>query len=322
MAVASSGFSSPAWSAEPSAQTTPPSVTVPFNPPIGKALHLHYELHKTRTAGSVVTPIVTETGDDELVFTEHNSHGFVLRWTTKAASIQTNPDSQAITDQVVAASIGKSALIQTDDNGAPKALLNPGEMRTLLAGALDKATAAFDAQNAAKSQAERDAAHATLAKMADLYRSMSDDQIAQTVLEDSIMLFRHGGETLVPGHPTTFSTSLEAPFVNKTVAASETVSLRNANDTDLTIAVTRASDPKDMNAVAAALFEVMTAKVDAAQREQMKPVLESLRSMSVADETVLTLDAHSGLPRHVTHSRRVVMTDLTRDDTGDYTLGD
>src|SRR5579871_3256739 len=58
-----------------------PSVTIPFSPVLAKSIRLHSEKHVTRVVGTVETAEGETTSDDELVFTERNNDGYILRWT-------------------------------------------------------------------------------------------------------------------------------------------------------------------------------------------------------------------------------------------------
>ena len=312
----------PVWAAVGDAvpSKAEPSVTVPFSPTLGKPIHLHSEKRVVVVRDGVETPREVSTSDDELIYTERNEDGFVLRWTNKAATVHTDPDRQALMEKIVSASVGKTEVIQTNARGVPTTVVNVAEMRTLLATALDTMVSAFDTELASKPQAERDTLRKVLASLAQTYRGMTDDQLGALVLKDPKMLFGFGGVALTRGQPLSFKTNVTLPMINTPLAATETVALQDAGAAEVTIAVSSTSDPADVKAAIAAFADKTLAAAGPSQRESLKAKMDKLQDFAATDDLVLTLDARTGMIRHATHTKHVSVNGQSQVTTETYAV--
>ena len=311
-----------AWAASghPAASKAEASVTVPFSPTLDKPVHLHSEKRVVMVRAGVETPREESTSDDELVYTERNEDGFVLRWTNKAATVRTAPERQALMDKIVSVSIGKTEVIQTDARGVPTALVNVAEMRTLLTTALDAMVSSFDTEFASKPQAQRDALRKMLTGVAQMYRGMTDDQLGILVLKDPKMLFGFGGVSLTRAQPLSFKTNVTIPMINTPIAATETVTLQDAGPAEVTIAVSSTSDPADVKTAIAAFLEKALASADPSERDALKATMDKLQDFAATDDLVLTLDAKTGMIRHATHTKHVSVNGQSQVTTETYAV--
>ena len=311
-----------AWAASghPAASKAEASVTVPFLPTLDKPVHLHSEKRVVMVRAGVETPREESTSDDELVYTERNEDGFVLRWTNKAATVRTAPERQALMDKIVSVSIGKTEVIQTDARGVPTALVNVAEMRTLLTTALDAMVSSFDTEFASKPQAQRDALRKMLTGVAQMYRGMTDDQLGILVLKDPKMLFGFGGVSLTRAQPLSIKTNVTIPMINTPIAATETVTLQDAGPAEVTIAVSSTSDPADVKTAIAAFLEKALASADPSERDALKATMDKLQDFAATDDLVLTLDAKTGMIRHATHTKHVSVNGQSQVTTETYAV--
>ena len=275
------------------------SVTVPFAPTLGRTLRLHVVVSETRSRDKVEQPPSTTTSDEDMVFTEHNATGYVLRWTTRSVSVRAAPDRQALMEMAEAAGIDKPVLIQTDNHGVPTALLNSSEMRALLASTFQAMKAAVDTRFAAKPQDERDAMRKAFAVMEDLYRNMTDAQLSAVFLKEPRTILGFGGSTLVRGHPASVSGEFALPLVGGKVKGIMTEELRDAGSSDLTVVASTRPDPTETRAAVTAFLKKMLDQLAPDQREQVKAIFDKLPDMTITSELVATLDTKTGLPRHV-----------------------
>ena len=287
------------------ATDTPATVTIPFAPTLGKPIHLHSERHRTGVRGGVETPSEDSTSDDDLVFTERNADGYILRWTNTAATVRATPERQAAMEKVMAAGVGKTTVIQTNAHGAPVALLNAAETRALMASALDGMASSVDSAFAGKTQAERDALRKTFDGFVQMYKTMTDAQLGEVVLKDPRMLFGFGGAVFDQGRPITYQATVTVPVANAAVAVAATVALKSADAKAITLALSTTTDPADVKAAITAYLDKALARAEPAQRDAMAAAIGRLQDFQSTDEAVLELDATSGVIRHATHTRRV-----------------
>ena len=322
LAIALSGLAAPGAASaavgDPAAARAA-TVTIPFAPTIGKPIRLHTEARTVVVRGGVEAPREESTIDDELIFTERKADGYVLRWTTRAATVRTAPEKQALMEKVLSASIDKSQLIQTDLRGAPVALLNAAEVRAMMTSAFDGMLTAFDAQNAGKPQAEADAGRKALVAMAQSYRTATDEQLGAASLKEARMLFGFGGDVFTRGSPVTSRTMATMPIANAPVALTRTVALRDAGPGELTLAVSTVSDPQAVKAALATIMQTALAGMEPSRRDQMTAVIDRLQDFQTAEEMLLTLDARTGVIRRATHTRRVSVSGQSQAATEIFT---
>ena len=291
--------------AAPAAREASGEVTIPFAPPIGLPLRYRSERQIFNVAGSQQTLRDQTVAEEELVFTEKNAEGYVLRWTTTSAKVQTSPDRQRLMEQVMGAAVNKPLLIQTDMAGRPVSIRNFDEFRAMLVSTLDAAEAAIDTQFASRPPAERENIRKIFAGFLDMYRNMTDEQANSLLLEEANMILGLGGATLAPGRPATFQTKITLPMVNTEVDVMGRIELRayDANQT-ATVVVSTATSPDGVKAAAAAYLDKALVGLDPTQREVVSAGVRKLESFSLTDELVLTIASSDGVPQQAEYRKR------------------
>jgi hypothetical protein len=303
----------------PAQARTVASVTLPFAPVLNKPLRLRQERRVTKLRGGVETEQEEMTTEEEVVFTGRNAQGYVMRWTTKSVTVRTSPEKQAMMERVMAVAVGKHMLIQADAEGAPTAVLNLADMRALFVSSFDAMIAAADDQFAAKPAAERAFMRKTFAGLADMYRSMTDEQLSEMVLEEVMMLFGFGGLTLTSGEPLPFKGSVTVPVVNSPIAVEGKIELRTSGPDGVTLAVSSASNPADVKAATAAYLEKALVSLEPAQRSAMAADIRNVENFTMTDELVVTLDAADGIVRRADYRKRVGVAEQIGLETKSYT---
>lgn len=292
------------------------SVTIPFAPKLGETIRLHSErTHSTdRAAGEALKETITS--DDQLVFTEKNATGYLLRWTTGAVSVRTSPQRQAVMQAIAGASVGKTAIIQTDPHGFPLTLVNAAEMRSLLSAALDGAVnAAVAGQPADEQQRMRKA----LTGLAGMYRGMSDPQMTNLMLEDARLLLGAGGTRIARDQPLPYSDTVALPVGNFPLKVSGQVVLKDLSPTSLTIETTSTADPKDVELAVKKLLGNALANVSADRQAPLLAATEQLKDFKVSTDFVATLDRQTGIPVRAHYIKVASVEDQTQQDEQSYT---
>jgi hypothetical protein len=296
------------------------SLTIPFAPTIGQPIHLHSERSVINVRHGTETPAEQSTSDEELIFAERNAEGYVLRWTTRAVSVHTAPDRQALMERVGAAAIGKTALIQTDAQGVPVRLINVAEMRALLSSALDLMTASIDRDFAASPQPERDMMRQAIGGIAQMYRDMSDERIGEIVLDDPKTLFGLGGSAMTRGRAMPFRTEIVLPVAGTPVAIAGTVELRESAPDELLIAIDSASDPEAIRLAVKTYLDKALAKIAPDQRDAIVAAAARLTGFEAKNEMLLTLDAANGLVRRASYRKYLGFKEQSRLETKSYSV--
>lgn len=296
------------------------AILVPFAPALGKPLHLRGESVKADVKGGVESIRRRINSEEELVFTEKNDEGYLLRWTTKSFTLDAAPEEKAMLGSLMAATIDQPIIIQTDFDGAPVAVVNLDDMRTLMNRVLDELQSSVE--QTSTSDNHKVAMRQTVAAVAGMYRSMKDDQLNSALLEDAGLLLGYGGFELVPGEPVPFKTTQALPMVETAIDVEGEVELRSATAAELVVAITSKVDRTHLRAVTESYLERLLTQVAPEHRDATIAKVKQLEGIEMTTEQVGTLDATTGMTRVMAYQKRIGVEGQIRIDTKRYSLVD
>jgi len=281
--------------------------------------HLRINHVITETEKGITTTISDMTSDEEIVFTERNAVGFVMRWTTTAVTVKAQPPRQAVLEAVAKVAVNKPLLIQTDADGVPDTLLNAADTRATFTTVLDAVLATLDKQPDITSEAERQAVHKMLTGLLDTYRNASDAQLAQMMLEEPNVIYGLGGVPLAAGKSTPFHTMVALPLANTPLNIDGKVALRSANADEVVIAVTNATRPAEVKKAISEFLSKMAAEFAPEKQKGLTEAMAKIGDFDLRSELLITLDAKTGMLHGARGLKHLTAAGRVRDETKTFT---
>jgi hypothetical protein len=279
-----------------------------FAPPIGVPVRYRNTTRTIGLAGGQQTPSQTTTSEEELVFAERADGGYLLRWTTKSAKVEAPPDRQKMIQQAVAIGVGKPILIRLSKDGQPDSIENLAEMRASMASAMDLFAGALTARFAAVSEAKRDDAQKFASSYINGFKSLTDEQLSQLLLEEPRILFAAGGLQLTLATPAKFTGRVYLPIANLPVGFLGQAELKSFDpDGTATVVISSATDPAETKAAVLAFTEKMLSSLPPAQRDAASAAIRrQTDGINVTEELRLTLDGRTAVPRSADYTKQTM----------------